>query len=120
MVQRDVWFQAEVKNMAHILVTESVNGKSESYGGHLFKDVLELGIRGEAQKIRLQVVDGKGSVKAESKRLLPPSTAIGLLKKLPLPLSPGAPQWLKDCLRNDFIAPRQTSQTSGNKKGKTC
>jgi hypothetical protein len=87
--------------MAHILITESVNGKTESYGDCLFKDVLELGIRGEAQKIQLLVVDGKGSVKAKSKVLFSPGNAMDLLKKLPLPLSPRAPQWLKDCLRED-------------------
>jgi hypothetical protein len=85
--------------MTHILMIESVNGKAESYGSCLFKDVLELGIRGEAQKIQLQVVDEKGSVKAELKGLFSPGDAMDLLKKLPLPLSPRAPRWLKDCLR---------------------
>ena len=90
--------------MANILVTESVNGKSESYGGHFFKDVLEFGIRGEAQKIQLQVVDGKGSVKAESQGLFSPGIAVDLLKRLPLPLSSKAPQWLKECLGGNCLA----------------
>jgi len=88
--------------MKHILIAESVSC--------LFKDVLELGIRGEAQKIQLQVVDERGVPKAESKRLFSPSNAIGLLRKLPLPLFPQAPRWLKDCLKEDCPAVNLTKK----------
>jgi hypothetical protein len=100
--------------------TNLQNQKTEPYDGCLFKDVLEFGIRGEAQKIRLQVVDEKGLIEAESKGLFSPGDAIDLLKKLPLPLSPGASQWLKDCLREGCQTQSKTSQTSGNKEGKKC
>jgi hypothetical protein len=76
--------------------------KTKPHSNHFFKDIVEFGIRGEAQKIQLQVVDGEGYVKAESKAVFPPSIAINLLKKLPLPLSPQAPPWLKDCLRETY------------------
>jgi hypothetical protein len=108
------------RNMKHILIAELVNGKTEPYDGCLFKDVLEFGIRGEAQKIRLQVVDEKGLVKAESKGFFAPGDAIDLLRKLPLPLSTRAPQWLKDCLGENNQTENKTSQKYGNEKVKTC
>lgn len=76
----------------------------------LFKDVIEYGIRGEAQKIQLQVIDSNGSVVSESESLFPLSDAVDLLRMLPLPLSPTAPQWLKECLSGDCQGQSRTSQ----------
>ena len=92
-----------------VVETVALNEKSsrrkiKPYSSRFFKDIIEFGIRGEAQKIQLQVVDGKGSVIAESKGVFPPNEATDLLKKLPLPLSPQAPPWLKDYLREDCLA----------------
>ena len=88
-----------MKQMTRILGTESVNDKTKSYDGRLFKNVLEFGRRGEAQKIQLQVVDGNGSVMAETKSVFSVEEAVNLLKKLLLlPLSPQAPPWLKNRL----------------------
>jgi len=106
--------------MTHTPVAESVNSKSESCGGRFFKDILEFGIRGEAQKIRLQVVDGKGSVVSDSKGVFALGEAIDLLRKLPLPLSPSAPQWLKDCLGENNPTGNGTSQESKSKKRRRC
>jgi hypothetical protein len=82
----------------------SLGWRTESHSGLFFKDIVEFGIRGEAQKIQLQVVDGNGLVLAESKNVFSIDEAIRLLKKLPLPLSPQAPPWLKECLREDIPA----------------
>ena len=85
-------------DVSNPLAADTARVKADSFGDGLYKDIFDMGARGESPELQLLVVDEKGLIKAESKQLFSLGQALDLLERLPLALSPRAPQWLKDCL----------------------
>jgi hypothetical protein len=72
--------------------------KEMPLGEGLYKDAFDFAGLAESRDVQLLVVDENGRIKAESKQCYPLGEALELLQRLPLPLSPQADRWLKNCL----------------------
>jgi len=76
----------------------SATVKDIPLGDGMYKDVFDFGAAGEMPELQLLVVDEDGRIKAESKQMYTLGEGLALLGRLPLPLSPWAERWVKDCL----------------------
>ena len=79
-------------------------------GEVVHKDAFDMGCSGEDRELQLLLVDERGNILAESKELYSLGQALELLDRLPMSLSPGAEQWLKDALGNAASGASQTEQ----------
>jgi hypothetical protein len=72
--------------------------KDRALGQGLFKDAFDLSDGPDTTYLQLLVVDETGRTKARSKQAYYLGHGLDLLERLPLPLSPGAEGWIRNCL----------------------
>jgi len=78
---------------------DGVKAKRRPLGQGLFKSACDVTDGNEERpSLVVQVVDENGETKAESKQCHALGFALDLLERLPLPVSPKAEQWIKNCL----------------------
>ena len=77
---------------------DRAKAKGMPLGQGLFKDAFDITGGSETPSLQLLVVDENGETKARSKQAYYLGHGLDLLERLPLPLSPGAERWLKNCL----------------------
>jgi hypothetical protein len=76
-----------------------VKANRKPLGQGLFKDAYDVtGGSDERPNLVVLVVDENGEKKAESKQCYALGFALDLLARLPLPVSPKAEQWFKNCM----------------------
>jgi hypothetical protein len=100
--------------------------KETPLGEGLYKDAFDFAGLAESRDIQLLVVDENGRIKAESRQCHPLGGALELLQRLPLPLSPRAERWLKDCLgeggpaRGRLLPASAAMATQGRERATLC
>ena len=77
---------------------DRAKAKDMALGQGLFKDAFDITDGSETPSLQLLVVDENGKTKARSKQAYYLGLGLDLLERLPLPLSPRADRWVKDCL----------------------